>query len=162
MSALSERAARGAGFPPAQAALFGRAVVMHMAHGGPEDALLEALATPKDSPILRLPLVLDDLMRILSQMPEGGALTLLGRDTRLALAYARLAPVTLSLDIATRADGTHSLVFAPGDTPADPPPAGLDPSADLVRALSKLASKTYVPASVGGRHGAGAGNIDND
>ncbi len=96
LQTLSTRAARGAGFTPAHAARFGRAAVHHMADGRDHAALLDALRDPGNSPILRLPLLLEDLLKACTALSGTAELTLLGSDVALAPSYARLLPVHLS------------------------------------------------------------------
>ncbi len=89
---LAALAARGAGFEPHDAELFGKAVLWHLADGGDPNAVIRALADPEDSPIVRLPLVLADLQRASSAVSGPVELTLNPDDTDLALSYARLGP----------------------------------------------------------------------
>lgn len=166
ISALSQKAARGAGFAPAQAEVFGRAAAVHLGTGGPAEALTEALRTPSNSPILRLPRLMDDILRGLTLAGPTISLTLHPGDAALAPAYARLSQIQLTDCRVTRAeDGPPKITVT-----ADPairarvtlPPRIFAPTW-LIGALTRLAAATYVPASEQSRRaGAGAGNIDND
>ncbi|GGA97639.1 hypothetical protein GCM10011324_04870 [Allosediminivita pacifica] len=89
---LATRAAEGAGFPTDSAVLFGRAAARHLADDGNPQAVVRALGDSGDSPVLRLPLVLEDLRRASGAMSGAIELTLHPDDTELALAYARLVP----------------------------------------------------------------------
>lgn len=163
---LARKAALGAGFPAGQAEAFGRAAVLHLAEGGDAQALSDALADPSDSPILRLPLLVEDMLRALMLAGPEIDLTLQPGDERLAPAYARLMPVDLKrIEVATPEEGPARIEIV-----ADParlvkpqlPPRIAAPDA-LIRELTRLASRTLVPASEASRAaGAGAGNIDND
>ena len=164
--ALAQKAARGAGFPPAQAEAFGRAAVIHLGADRPGDALRAALADPKDSPILRLPLLMDDVFRAAASLPEPIELSLQTGDEALAPAYIRTLPIRIvSCKVQPGTDGPARLVIeADPSTPAKPslPPRIALPD-DLAAELSALAQKTYVPATEESRRkGAGAGLTDND
>lgn len=65
---LATKAARGAGAPPAQAAQFGAAVVMHLTAGRDVAVLNAALAALPEGPIIELPLI---LARIAEGQNEG-------------------------------------------------------------------------------------------
>lgn len=166
VSSLAQKAARGAGFPPGQAETFGRAAARHLASGGEADALTRALADPADSPILRLPLLLDDILRALEATGPTITLTLQPGDEALAESYARLLPLRYTRCTVTREDdGLPRLTLTADPGAAERPllPPRIPAPADLVDALGLLAAQTYVPASDASRSaGAGAGDIDND
>ncbi|WGW03686.1 hypothetical protein [Tropicibacter oceani] len=165
---LAQKAASGAGFPPEQAARFGQAAVAYLAAGQPPDALLTALRDPADSPLLRLPLLMDDVLRALSLTGPEVELTLHPGDEALATAYARLLPLRMTACTVVEADGeagqARLRVAADTDTPARLRfPPRIEAPQSLIEALGQLAARTYVPASEASRlAGAGAGNIDND
>ncbi|MGP6088246.1 DUF3726 domain-containing protein [Antarctobacter jejuensis] len=165
ITALAQKAARGAGFPPGQAELFGRAAARHLGTGGAPEALTDALANPQDSPILRLPLMLDDIPRALKATGPDICLTLQPGDEGLAESYAQLLPVAYDSCTVRMVEGLPriALTQAPdGTAPAALPPR-IPASDPLVAALTALAARTYVPASEASRSaGAGAGDIDND
>lgn len=166
VSGLAQKAAMGAGFPPAQAEAFGRAVAIHLGAGREPAVVLAALKDAADSPILRLPLLLDDILRAIELTGSEVALTLHPGDEALAMAYARLLPMRLvSCRVETREDAQSRLAVE-GD-PSTPGRAALPPRIempdDLREELASRAALTYVPASEASRSaGAGAGNIDND
>ena len=166
VSGLAQKAARGAGFPPAQAETFGRAVAVHLGAGRAAGPVQAALANPDDSAILRLPLLLDDVLRAMALTGGEVALPLHPGDEALALSYARLLPLRLSdCRVEHREEAQSRLVLSGDpDVPARPAlPPRIDIPEDLRVFLSDLAARTYVPASEASRMaGAGAGNIDND
>ncbi|WP_300435971.1 hypothetical protein [uncultured Mameliella sp.] len=166
IAALAQKAARGAGFPPQQAQVFGAATVQFLAGGGEAQALLDALADPADSPILRLPLLVEDIQRAVGLAGPQITLTLQPGDEALAPAYARLAAVPITrTEVGQSEDGLPQLCLEtdPNRDRAAPLPPRIEASAPLVDHLSILAARTYVPASDSSRSaGAGAGDIDND
>lgn len=165
IAGLSQKAARGAGFPPGQAEIFGRAAAVHLGSGGAPEALTAALARPGDSPILRLPLMMDDILRGLALAGPTITLTLQKGDEALAPAYARLLQIRLSeCRIAAKGDGLPqiSLTGDPSTRQKLALPPRISASTELIDKLTRLAAATYVPASAASRAGAGAGNIDND
>lgn len=166
IAALAQRAARGAGFPPHQAQVFGAAAVQFLAGGGEPQVLLDALSDPGDSPILRLPLLVEDIRRAVDLAGPRITLTLQSGDEALAPAYARLAGLHIAhAELGQSEDGLPRLLL---ETDPDrdgaatlPPRIAVEPP--LVDRLSSLAARTYVPASDSSRSaGAGAGDIDND
>ncbi len=165
ISGIAQKAARGAGFPPAQADLFGRAAAQHLGAGGPPEALTEALANPQDSPILRLPMLLEDIQRALAASGPEITLTLQPGDEGLAETYARLLPLVYSTCSVEIVEGLPRITLELGpDGATPPPPPPRIPAPDpLMETLGKMAARTYVPASDASRSaGAGAGDIDND
>lgn len=166
VAGLAQKAATGAGFPPSQAETFGRAVAVHLGAGRAALAVSTALDDPLDSPVLRLPLLMDDVLRAVALTGGEIALTLHPGDEALALAYARLLPMRLVTCQVTSCEGASSRLVIEGDpsVPAKPvlPPRIALP-AELQTFLEGLAARTYVPATEASRTaGAGAGNIDND
>lgn len=166
IASLAHKAARGAGFPPRQADVFGAAAVHHLAAGGTPSALRRALADPTDSPILRLPLLTEDILRALSLSGPEVTLTLQPGDEALALAYTALMHIHIERAVVDRPEGAppRLTLCADLDSPTRTRlPARIDAPADLIEHLSGLAAKTLVAPSVASRNaGAGAGNIDND
>ena len=90
---MAERAALAAGFPVEASRCFARATLLHLADNGPAASLIEALADPADSPVLRLPLLLQDILRVAKAMPGPLELSVQPADTALAPAYIGLLPV---------------------------------------------------------------------
>ncbi|MDD9729832.1 hypothetical protein PVW46_07920 [Mameliella sp. AT18] len=166
IATLAQKAARGAGFPPHQAQVFGAATVEFLASGGEAQALLDALSDPDDSPILRLPLLVEDIQRAVDLAGPEITLTLQPGDEALAPAYARLTALHITrAELGQSEDGLPRLCLdtAPvqGAAPTLPPRIAADPA--LIDRLSTLAALTYVPATDSSRSaGAGAGDIDND
>ncbi|WP_136440054.1 DUF3726 domain-containing protein [Pacificoceanicola onchidii] len=163
---LAQKAARGAGFPPHQADRFGRAAAVHLASGHGTEALRRALTDAKDSPILRLPLLMDDMLRAMDQLGGDVELTLHPGDEPLAPAYARLLPIRVKeCSVLEPEDRQNRLrVVLDPMMPGKPsfPPRIHAPDA-FIEELSALAEKTFVPESAASRSaGAGAGEIDND
>lgn len=164
VQALATRAARGAGFPPAQAELFGRACVQHLALDGDAAPLIDALANPADSPILRLPLLLDDVLAA-AALTDPVELTLQNGDAALAPSYASLLPVAvLDTAIVRHLEQKRLRITLDLATPSRPVlPPRIKVPAQLLVALERLAKNTYVPATDASRRaGAGAGLNDND
>ena len=152
---LATKAARGAGAPPAQAAQFGAAAVVHLTAGRDIAALDAALAALPDGPIIELPLA---LTRIAESQVEGiatGVLDLAG--STLAQSYV----AALSYAAALAKDGTVHLDF---NRPA--PRAmvqRIDLSEQRYTAWTAMAAALLVPESDASRlSGAGAGLTDND
>lgn len=165
IQALATKAARGAGFPPGQAESYGRATVMHLVAGRDPQPLRDALAQVDNSPILRLPLLVDDILAACAAVKGPAELTLNPADSALAPSYAELAPVRLrDCTLITTGEQPRLRVDAELDTPWRPKlPPRLDLPARLRATLNELAQNTYVPASEASRlRGAGAGLSDND
>lgn len=165
IAGLCQKAARGAGFPPAQAETFGRAAAVHLGTGGAPEALTDALRTPSDSPILRLPLLMDDILRGLTLAGPTITLTLQPGDEALAPAYARLLQIKLTdCQVSRIADGLPRLTVSgdPATRVRLTLPPRINAPTGLIDKLTRLAAATYVPATAASRAGAGAGNIDND
>lgn len=166
VAGLAQKAAVGAGFPQSQAELFGRAVAIHLGAKRNPDVIEQALDDPADSPILRLPLLLDDVLRAVALTGGDVALTLHPGDETIALSYARLLPMRLTDCRIEEREEAQSRLALQGDPsiPARPalPPRIAVPERLHAR-LAQRAALTYVPATEASRMaGAGAGNIDND
>lgn len=163
---LAQKAARGAGFPPAQAESFGRAAVVHLATGGAAQPLLDALRNPNDSPVIRLPLLMDDVLRAARVLGEGITLSLQAGDGDLAPSYTRMLPIEVrDIHVEHVPDAPARLhVRADARIRATPKlPARIMVPAELIEKLTDLAARTYVPATDASRQsGAGAGLNDND
>lgn len=166
VAGLAQKAARGAGFPPRQADLFGQATVFHLALGGAAAVLEQALADPGNSPILRLPLLTEDVLRALTVTGPEVTLTLQPGDEALVPAYVQLLPVRIErTDVVTIPEDLPRLVVrADLNQPALPDlPARIDVPLPLLDTFRRLGERTLVPPSSESRNaGAGAGNIDND
>lgn len=151
---LAGKAARGAGAPPAQAAQFGAAAVVHLCAGHGVDALDDALAQLPEGPIITIPLA---LARIAEQQVEGIAQgPLSGMEPQLCQSYVSALPC-----VANFSEGKLSLNLN------EPAPrravARINLSDETYAAWSALASALLVPESDASRlSGAGAGLTDND
>jgi len=149
--ALAGKAARGGGAPPAQAALFGRAVVAHLAAVRDENDLFYALDALPNGPIIDFPAAMSEIVAaggkgsVPSEMP--GELFGSYVDVLPFAATINLGEVEIKLDRPT----------APKE------PVRLNPSDKLRAQMARLAEMTFVPESDASREsGAGAGMIDND
>lgn len=152
---LATKAARGAGVPPAQAAQFGKAVVIHLSTGGTVEALDAALNAAPDGPIMALPLA---IARVAEAQRGGIAKGTLLRDP-LGLAQSYVAGLPCEADL--RRDGTLHLDL---NRPAlRPVVSRIDLPDETYEAWSALAAKLLVPDSDASRNsGAGSGESDND
>lgn len=161
---LAAKAARGAGFPAAQADRFGRAAVVHLAMGGDENDLLSALDDPDNSPILRLPLLADDILRAAEFMGDALSLSLQPGDEALAPAYAQSLHITIAGCSVEMSGEVPQLTLTLGQgTSAPNMPARIDLSDQARERLLTLGKNTEVPETEESRlHGAGAGLTDND
>ncbi|WP_143595893.1 hypothetical protein [Tropicibacter naphthalenivorans] len=159
---LSCKAAVGAGFPPAQSDSFGRAAVWHLAQGGAGADVLAALDDPADSPILRLHLLPDDILRARALAGPDMTLSLQPGDEALAPSYARLAGIGFATCQVTRAKNAPPRLNLRLGPDAAHLPARVEVSPEVLSTLKELAARGLVPATQGARGGAGAGDIDND
>ena len=152
---LATKAARGAGSPPAQAAQFGSAAVVHLTQGRDIAALSAALAALPGGPILALPLV---LTRIAEAQVEGTATGLIDQaEDTLAQSYVDALPCAAALT----ADGTvHLDLHRPARRASV---QRIDLPEKIYADWSALAAALFVPESDASRlSGAGAGLTDND
>lgn len=152
---LATKAARGAGAPPAQAAQFGAAAVVHLTAGRDIAELDAALAALPDGPIIGFPLA---LTRIAESQAEGIATGVLDpADGTLGQSYV----AALSCAAALTKDGTVHL-----DLNRPAPRASvqrIELSEETCTAWTALAAALLVPESDASRlSGAGAGLSDND
>jgi hypothetical protein len=148
--ATTLKAARGAGFPMAQAECFAAATAQHLIQNRSEDDLSQALIHTDDSPILSLPALLDEVCVSGSQTLQNPNLP------SLVQSYVETAAFEAQC---IRAGQTILIKHLSDRTPV----ARVEMSPTLWAHLNKLAAKTYVPASEASRiSGAGAGLSDND
>lgn len=157
--ALAGKAARGAGAPPAQAARFGQAAVVHLTAARDAARLSAALEALPEGPILAYPLALD---RALSDAGQGlpAALPDLQQNA-LLVSFVEALPFQASLQVAGE-DGLRLRVDLSAPRPRGVPRriTGCD---GLIAQMTKLAERTYVPESDSSRRaGAGARLTDND
>jgi hypothetical protein len=150
---LATKAARGSGAPPAQAAQFGAAAVIHLSAGHDVAALDAALAALPEGPIMTLPVA---IARITETQVEGIAYGAFG-DGAMAQSYVAALPCQANL----AADGIlHVDLNRPAARRAV---QRIDLSTETDTAWRALAAKLLVPESDASRQsGAGAGLTDND
>lgn len=157
--ALAAKAARGGGAPPAQAALFGRAVAIHLGQGREAAALEHALDTLPAGAILRMPLQLQQLAA--SSMTHHSVEMPTGGQPDLLQSYLETLPHVARV-LAVRSDSLEVTL----DTTALAPPQTLrriKGCEALLEHMMVLAARTFVPDSETSRRaGAGAGVSDND
>ena len=148
---LAAKAARGAGAPPSQAAMFGRAALHHLVEGRPHSTLVEALEALPSGPILSLPVA---FLRLVvgetTEIPQG--------PPDLVQSYAEAQSFAVTLD------GVAGTANALAERPAARPVVSrVSLNDDFAETLGALAARTFVPDSQGSRSGgAGAGLHDND
>ena len=161
LASLAAKAARGAGAPPAQAAMFGLAATRHLAADRPVDDLLKALSALPEGPIISLPLA---LMRVLAEADGSGELHCridTGEMPDLAQSYVQTLQCRVS-DLRHEGETLWLRVDARHPAPRCPPRRVEVPDG-LLEQLKSLAERTLVPESEASRlAGAGAGLTDND
>jgi hypothetical protein len=152
---LASKAARGAGAPPAQAAQFGAAAVVHLANDGERQDLHNALAALPEGPIISLPL---EITRIAETARGGKAIGRIVADgTALLQSYVSTLPYQAQL---LQGDEIHLDLTKPA---ARLPVQRIDLPEDTYAEWNALAARLLVPESEASRlSGAGAGLSDND
>jgi hypothetical protein len=152
---LAVKAARGAGAPPAQAAQFGAAAVVHLSAGRDAGALDAALDALPQGPIISLPIV---LAQIAEAEVEGIAQGPFPLDPAgLARSYVAALPCQASVT------GDEILHLDLNRPAARREVSRIHLSDDTYAGWSALAAKLLVPESDASRSsGAGAGLTDND
>jgi hypothetical protein len=155
VTGLAVKAARGAGAPPAQAAQFGAAAVVHLCAGRDVQTLDAALDAVPAGPIMEYPLA---LARIAEAQKEGIAKGAFEVDTAgLAQSYVEALPCQASL---TTDHVLHLDLNRPAERRQLPRIALPN---EIYARWSALAAKLLVPESAASRiSGAGAGLTDND
>lgn len=157
VATLAAKAARGAGAPSAQAAMFGRAAFCHLVAPRDPQLLSAALDALPDGPILDHPLM---ILKLLERAQED-LITFHQPASDLLLSYVGALPY--SIETKTQPDGQVTITIDL-NTPKRPlpiPRVALPPS--LSAMLQSLAAKTLVPDTATSRlSGAGAGLTDND
>ncbi|MGY9046584.1 MAG: hypothetical protein ACKVKF_05840, partial [Rhodobacterales bacterium] len=140
---LATRAARARGFEKPQAETFGRAAVRHVAEGRNCEALLSALRDPDDSPILRLPLMLRDLLAACAVLDGTVEMTLNQKDADLAKSYAQLLPVHLDeFEVVHRADLRRLRIVADTTRPASAEMPQVSAPDALIESLRRMATRS--------------------
>ncbi|WP_299679563.1 hypothetical protein [uncultured Roseobacter sp.] len=158
VSALAAKAARGAGAPAGQAALFGQAAALHLQQGRGAGALAEALETLPEGPIMDLPLVLQEALPVAR---SGGEIDVVWAGD-VALAWSYLETMPYRCDVELERPGGLKVRFSPRSD-ARPRAQRISGCEELLHKMATLAAKTLVPDSAASRSGgAGAGLTDND
>lgn len=157
IATLAAKAARGAGFGPAQADRFGQALLYHLAAARDPDQMTGALAEAPKGPIHEGAL----LCRLLQQHRTfPGVLRLpLTLPETVARSYAATVPHPWSATLrATAGDGFEFAPFTPPSLPER-----LDLPRMTQTLLNRYARRIYVANTDASRSaGAGAGLTDND
>lgn len=158
ISALAEKAARGAGAPPLQAARFGQVAVLHLESGRPQEALFDALEALPEGPILSYALTVDAALEACGR----GVPAYLDQTPRDALldSYVEALPFVARI----QSDPHNPRLRADFSTPRPPRhPRRIKGCSALVARMQDLAELTFVPDNARSRSaGAGAGLSDND
>ena len=150
---LAGKAARGAGAPPAQAAMFGAAAVWCLAQGHPVSLLDDALGALPRGPIIALPLTLAQISETAKEARASGMI----EATPLARGY--VATTAYKADI----DSLGRVTMDLNQPRVRVVPQRIDLPADVYSRWSALAARLLVPESDASRlSGAGAGLTDND
>lgn len=150
---LAGKAARGAGAPPAQAAMFGAVAVWCLGQGLSPSILDDALGALPAGPIIDLPLA---LAQIAEGAQEGHATGMI-EATPLAQGYVATTPYHADIDM----QGCVTLNL--NQPRARAVPQRIDLPEDVYTRWSALAARLLVPESDASRlSGAGAGLTDND
>ncbi|SNR63225.1 hypothetical protein SAMN06265370_11379 [Puniceibacterium sediminis] len=140
LQTLATRAAQSSGFSAEQAEVFGRAAQWHVAEERDCDALLMALADTRDSPILRLPLMLTDLMAACAALSGTAELTLNPKDSHLAPSYARLLPVHLAeCEVVQRAEQLRLRITTDATQSSEMQMTHVIPPSELIQRLKQIA-----------------------
>lgn len=154
---LAAKAARGAGAPPAQAAMFGQAALCHLVAARDFMVLIAALDALPEGPILDHPLL---LFKRIEATQEADVIF---HHTAFALLQSYIEAQPYLSEIKPQSDGQIEIrlnlhtpkrrVLLPRITLPSP----------LEKKLQLLAAKTLVPDTAASRlSGAGAGLTDND
>lgn len=156
---LATKAARGAGAPPAQAAMFGGAALGHLAAGCNANDLLSALEALPDGPVIELPL---KIAEVLESACEDEVLLTIPKGPFAALELSYLYAQPYAAKGRTVEGETEVQLFL--TTPHKPPPMPRVTMPDTLYAeMQHLAARLLVPETDASRlSGAGAGLTDND
>lgn len=157
VAALAAKAARGAGAPAGQAALFGQAAALHLGQGRRADALAQALEALPEGAICDLPLI---LQTVLAEAKPGGRVEVSwAGDRDLAQSYFE----TLRVHCVVEMQSAEKLTFNLTEDDRPLPLQRIGSCDALIAQMTKLAARTFVPESAASRlAGAGAGLSDND
>jgi len=159
VQALAVKAATGAAVPPAQALAFGAMCARHLADGGAEAPLGDALRAPET--ILSLALQVERMIETASLSPR--IVTASEDDAgRRALLVSWLASLPCQTEINVRAHEIQACLSLT-DPGTRTRPARIVLGAELFCRMQELAARTYVHDSAASREsGAGAGLMELD
>lgn len=159
LQALSVKAATGAGVPPAQALAFGAMLARHLADGGGEGPIANALDAPHT--ILRLAHRVEEMVEAASINQRSVSVREPDSGHR-ALLVSWLSGLPCQADITVSGhEITAQLTLAAPSTRSRP--TRIEVSGALATQLKGLAARTYVPDSATSRaSGAGAGLMELD
>lgn len=150
---LASKAARGAGAPPAQAAMFGAVAVWCLGQGQSPAILDDALGELPAGPIIDLPLALAQI----AEAAQGAQASGMIEATPLAQGYVATTAYQADIDV----QGCVTLTL--NQPRARAVPQRIDLPDDVYSRWSALAARLLVPESDASRlSGAGAGLTDND
>ena len=156
---LAVKAATGGAVPVAQALAFGAMCARHLADGGAEAPLGEALRSPET--ILSLALQVERMVETASLSPR--IVTARENDAgRRALLVSWLASLPCQTEITANANEIQACLSLT-DPSTRTRPARIALGAELFCRMQELAARTYVPDSAASREsGAGAGLMELD
>ncbi len=156
VTTLASKAARGAGAPPAQAAMFGAATCAHLTAGRPTGTITDDLRCLPQGPILDIPVL---FQKLIESTPED-EVTAEWALSDLLLSYLEAQPY---LTKATRKNNRLQIHLSLRDPKQTTPITRVHLPAPLASELQRLAAKILVPDTAASRlSGAGAGLTDND
>ncbi|MEM9637300.1 MAG: hypothetical protein AAGA94_06605, partial [Pseudomonadota bacterium] len=159
--ALATKAARGAGAPAAQAALFGEAAALHLGQGRAAADLAQALDYLPGGPIMEFPLQLQSLLLSAEETPTCTVEMATAGLPTLAQSYLETLPHGCRVNAMSEISLSVTLDLT---APARSLPLVRAAECDgLMARMTELAARTFVPESDASRRaGAGAGLTDND
>lgn len=159
LQALAVKAALGAAVPPAQALAFGAMVPRHLADGGAQAQLIDALGTP--DVIVTLAHKVEEIIETASLSAR--VVSTQEADTgQRALLISWLASLPCQAGITNSAQDVH-VHLSLTDPSTRSRPDRVTIAAPLFDVMQALAARTYVPDSAASRaSGAGAGLMELD
>ncbi|WP_037969726.1 hypothetical protein [Sulfitobacter noctilucicola] len=156
---LADKAARGAGAPPAQATAFGNAALSHISAGCDQSELSAALRALPSGPVMALPIKIMRLLEGADQAPLTAVIEP-GAFAALELSYFYAQPY------AVRGKTVEGCVHVSVDLkhPKGPPVLPrVEIGQSLYDEMQRYAARILVPETAASRlSGAGAGLTDND
>lgn len=159
IQALAVKAATGAAVPPAQALAFGAMATRHLADGGAEAPLADALRSPDT--ILTLAHQVEEIIETASISGQMVSIAAPNAAQR-AVLISWLASLPCQAEITTQSEEIR-VRLSLRDPSARTRPARVAIGTQLFDQMQTLAATTYVPDSAASRAGgAGAGAMDLD